>query len=124
MPRSRRPRTADRIDLLQGTLDLLILQTLQRGPLHGYAISDALRIRSREVLQVDAGALYPALHRLEREGSVTAAWTVAAETSQRIRVYRLTAHGRRRLGDERSKWQRMADAMTSVLSPDPQGDES
>src|SRR5262249_60016994 len=121
MPASKRNPSADRIEVLQGTLDLLILQTLQRGPLHGYAIAQALRVRSREVLQVDAGALYPALHRLEREGSVTAAWAVAPDTSQRIRVYRLTARGRRRLVDERSKWQRMADAIAGVLTPDPPG---
>ena len=84
---STRRRTADRIELLQGTLDLLILQTLQRGPLHGYAISQHLRLRSRDVLQVDTGALYPALHRLERGRSVTAAWTTAAETGQRVIAY-------------------------------------
>src|SRR5262249_54436947 len=124
MPASKRNPSADRIEVLQGTLDLLILQTLQRGPLHGYAIAQALRVRSREVLQVDAGALYPALHRLEREESVTAAWTVATETSQRVRVYRLTARGRRRLADERSKWQRMAGAMASVLSLESLENES
>jgi transcriptional regulator len=117
-------KTAERIDLLQGTLDLLILQTLQRGPLHGYAIAQTLRIHSREVLQVDAGALYPALHRLERERSVKATWTVAPDTNQRIRVYRLTALGRRRLADERSRWRRMTDAMAGVLSLHLQEDES
>lgn len=112
---ARRP-TLDRIELLQGTLDLLILQTLQRGPLHGYAISQHLRLRSRDVLQVDTGALYPALHRLERDRAVAAAWTTATDTGQRVRVYRLTPRGRRRLTDERSRWQRMADAMAGVLS--------
>jgi transcriptional regulator len=112
---TRRP-TADRIELLQGTLDLLILQTLQRGPLHGYAITQHLRLRSRDVLQVDTGALYPALHRLERGRSVAATWTTAADTGQRVRVYRLTPRGRRRLTDERSRWQRMTDAMSGVLS--------
>jgi PadR family transcriptional regulator, regulatory protein PadR len=113
---SKRKATANRIELLQGTLDLLILQTLQRGPLHGYAISQHLRVRSRDAFQVDTGALYPALHRLEREGSVAATWTIAGDTGQRVRVYRLTPRGRRRLADERSRWQRMSAAMYGVLS--------
>jgi PadR family transcriptional regulator PadR len=114
---SKRLPTADRIDVLQGTLGLLILQVLQHAPRHGYAITQAIRIRSREVLQIDTGALYPALHRLERERLVAAAWTTAGDTGQRIRVYRLTARGRRRLADERSRWQRMTDAMAGVLAP-------
>jgi transcriptional regulator len=114
---TRRP-TADRIELLQGTLDLLILQTLLRGPLHGYAISQSLRLRSRDVLQVDTGALYPALHRLERGRSVASTWTTAPGTGQRVRVYRLTPRGRRRLTDERSRWRRMMDAMSGVLAED------
>jgi PadR family transcriptional regulator PadR len=114
---SKRLPTADRIEVLQGTLGLLILQTLQHGPRHGYAIAQAIRIRSREALQIDTGALYPALHRLERERAVAAGWTIASDTGQRIRVYRLTERGRRRLTDERSRWQRMSDAMAGVLAP-------
>jgi len=115
--------TADRIEVLQGTLDLLILQTLQRGALHGYAIAQAINVRSREVLQVDAGALYPALHRLERNRSVSASWTTAADSGQRVRAYRLTARGRRRLTDERSRWQRLSEAMAGVLTPHRLEDE-
>src|SRR5215471_10840876 len=111
----RHRATADRIEILQGTLDLLILQTLQRGALHGYAIAQAINVRSREVLQIDAGALYPALHRLERDRSVRASWTTAADSGQRVRAYRLTARGRRRLTDERSRWRRMSEAMAGVL---------
>src|SRR5215471_15815727 len=100
---SRRAASGDRIEVLQGTLAMLILQTLQRRPLHGYAIAQAIRLRSRELLQIDTGALYPALHRLERERAVVASWAVADDTGQRIRVYRLTARGMRRLRDERSR---------------------
>jgi PadR family transcriptional regulator PadR len=121
---SKRVSTVDRIEVLQGTLGLLILQTLQRGPCHGYAIAQTIRVRSREALQIDTGALYPALHRLERERAVAAAWTIADDTGQRIRVYRLTERGRRRLTDERSKWQRMSDAMAGVLAPYSQENES
>ena len=82
-------RSAARIDLLQGTLDLLVLETLRWGPQHGYGISHAIRAQSDDVLQVDTGSLYPALHRLERQGWVRAEWTVS-ENKQRTRVYRLT----------------------------------
>jgi PadR family transcriptional regulator PadR len=121
---SKRLPTADRIEVLQGTLGLLILQTLQQGPRHGYAIVQAIRLRSREVLQIDTGALYPALHRLERARAVAATWTIADDTGQRIRVYRLTERGRRRLTDERSRWQRMSDAMAGVLAPHSKEHES
>lgn len=116
--------TRDRMEVLQGTLLLLILQTLQHGPRHGYAIVQAIRLRSREVLQIETGALYPALHRLERERAVSASWTIADDTGQRIRVYRLTKRGRRRLEDERSKWQRMSEAMANILGPHRQENES
>ena len=120
----KRPPAPDRMEVLQGTLLLLILQTLQRGPLHGYAIAQAIRLRSREVLQIETGALYPALHRLARERAVSASWTIADDTGQRIRVYRLTRRGRRRLDDERSKWRRMSDAMADILGPHRQENES
>lgn len=120
----KRSPAPDRMDVLQGTLGLLILQTLQHGPRHGYAIVQAIRLRSRDVLQIETGALYPALHRLEREKAIAAAWTTADDTGQRIRVYRLTRRGRRRLTEERSKWQRMSDAMADILSPKAQENES
>src|SRR5213082_749165 len=110
-----RRRTDARIDLLQGTLDLLILETLRWAPLHGYGISQAMRARSSEVLQVDTGSLYPALHRLERQGWVRAGWTVS-ENKQRTRVYRLTAAGRRHLAGERSRWEQLSAAIASILN--------
>ena len=87
-------RYENRIELLQGTLDLLILQTLQWGPQHGYGIAQAIRANSSDVLQVDTGSLYPALHRLERKRWIAAAWKVS-DNKQRTRVYRLTTAGRR-----------------------------
>jgi PadR family transcriptional regulator PadR len=104
----------NRIELLQGTLDLLILQTLQLGPRHGYGISQAIRMDSGERLQVDTGSLYPALHRLERQGWINAEWK-QSENNQRTRVYRLTAAGKKQLVAERSKWEQLTDAMASVL---------
>jgi transcriptional regulator len=108
-------RGRDRIDLLQGTLDLLVLQTLQWGPQHGYGIAQAIRAGSSDVLQVDTGSLYPALHRLERRKWIAATWKVS-ENKQRTRVYRLTAAGRRQLVSERSRWQTLVDAMAGVLA--------
>ncbi len=108
------PRGQTRIELLQGTLDLLILQTLRFGPQHGYGIAQLLRSRSSGVLQVDTGSLYPALHRLDRQGLVAAEWTTS-EQRQRVRTYRLTPAGRKRLSAERSKWEDFAFAIASVL---------
>jgi len=108
-------RYKDRIDLLQGTLDLLVLQTLRWGPQHGYGISQAIRVNSSDVLQVDTGSLYPALHRLEAEGWIAAEWKVS-ENKQRVRVYRLTASGRKQLASERSRWSQLSDAITGVLA--------
>ena len=102
------------IELLQGTLDLLVLQTLTWGPQHGYGIAHAIRAGSRETLQVDTGSLYPALHRLEREGSVASEWKVS-ENKQRVKVYRLTPAGRKKLTQERSRWERLLEAMAGVL---------
>ncbi|HWB18023.1 MAG TPA: PadR family transcriptional regulator [Vicinamibacterales bacterium] len=113
-------RYETRIELLQGTLDLLILQTLQWGPRHGYGITTAIRANSGDTLQVDTGSLYPALHRLERQGWVSATWTVA-ESKQRVREYRLTAKGRRQLTAERSKWERLQAAIAGVLNPQKTG---
>jgi len=107
-----RPKT----DLLPGTLDLLILRTLQWGPQHGHGIGVALRASSDDVLQIDHGSLYPALHRLERQGWVDAAWKLTANR-QRAKFYRLTPAGRRRLTAERSRWQRVSEAIVRVLGP-------
>ncbi len=107
-------RYETRIELLQGTLDLLILQTLQWGPRHGYGITTAIRAHSKDALQVDTGSLYPALHRLERQGWVSAAWVIS-DTKQRVREYRLTAKGKRQLGVARSRWERLQAAIAGVL---------
>ena len=114
------PSYRNRIELLQGTLDLLILQTLQWGPRHGYAIGQVIRTESGERLQVDTGSLYPALHRLERQKWIRAEWTVS-ERNQRTRVYALTAAGRRHLLAERSRWERLSAAIGTILAH-PAGD--
>ena len=109
------PSSATRLDLLQGTLDLLVLQTLRWGPRHGYGIAQMIRAGSRDALQVDTGSLYPALHRLERQGAITADWETS-ENRQRVRVYRLTAAGRRQLAAERSKWEKLTEAIAGVMA--------
>ncbi len=113
-PMAKHDRYQNRIELLQGTLDLLILQTLQWGPQHGYGISQAIRTYSGEVLQVDTGSLYPALHRLERQRLVQAEWKVS-DNKQRARFYRLTAAGKKQLISERSRWEQLSDAIRGVL---------
>ena len=109
-------RYQNRIELLQGTLDLLILQTLQWGPQHGYGISQAIRNTSDDRLQVDTGSLYPALHRLEHQKWIAASWKTS-DNNQRTRVYRLTAAGKRQLASERSCWAELSEAMAAVLNP-------
>ena len=103
-----------RLDLLQGTLDLLILRTLQAGPQHGWAISERIQQVSEQVLQVNQGSLYPALHRLEHRGWIAAEWGVS-ELGRRARFYRLTAAGRKKLETERQSWERFTAAMGRVL---------
>jgi transcriptional regulator len=109
-------RYQNRIELLQGTLDLLVLQTLQWGPRHGYGISQAIRAGSGEVLQVDTGSLYPALHRLERQKWVSSEWQVS-ENNQRVKIYRLTAAGKKQLMAERSRWEQLSVAIAGILNP-------
>lgn len=101
-------------DLVQGTLDLLILRTLAREPLHGWAIAQRIQQLSSDVLQVNQGSLYPALQRLERQGWITAAWGMS-ETNRRARFYTLTAPGKRRLEEERADWNRLSAAISLVL---------
>lgn len=108
-----------RIELLQGTLDMIVLQSLRWGPRHGYGLVQLIRTNSRGVLQVDTGSLYPALHRLEREGSIEANWEVS-ENRQRVRVYRLTPSGRKRLAAERSRWEQLSDAIAGIFTPPTQ----
>ena len=106
----------ERIELLQGTLDLLILRTLVLGPAHGHAIAKAIEFRSDEVLQVEQGSLYPALHRLIRRGWI-AAEEGTSENNRRAKFYRLTAAGRRQLTLETSKWDKFATAIARILRP-------
>jgi PadR family transcriptional regulator, regulatory protein PadR len=109
-------RYQNRIELLQGTLDLLILQTLQWGPRHGYGISQAIRANSGEVLQVDTGSLYPALHRLEGRKWISSDWKIS-ENKQRVKVYRLTAAGKKQLAAERTRWEQLTEAVGGILNP-------
>lgn len=109
-------RYQNQIELLQGTLDMLILQTLQWGPRHGYALSQSIRTNSGEILKVDTGSLYPALHRMEKQKLISAEWKVS-ENNQRTRVYRLTVKGKKQLLSERSRWSQLSDAIAGVLNP-------
>ena len=112
----KRERYQNRIELLQGTLDLLILQTLLWGPQHGYGISQNIRANSGEVLHVDTGSLYPALHRLNKQAWISSEWRVS-ENKQRVKIYRLTAQGRKQLISERSRWEQLLQAMAGILNP-------
>jgi transcriptional regulator len=110
-----RKRYRNPIEMLQGTLDLLILQTLQWGPQHGYGIARSLRSRSNELFRIETGSLYPALHRLERKKWIAAGWKVS-ENQQRVRVYRLTASGRKQLLTKRSRWESFTAAIAAILN--------
>jgi len=107
--------TQDRLDLPQGTLDLLILKALAAGPMHGWAISERLHQVSRETLQVAQGSLYPALHRLERQGWISAEWG-ASDNNRKAKYYALTRAGRRQLASETESWQRLVTAVQYVLT--------
>ena len=106
----------ERVEMLQGTLDLLILRTLQLGPLHGYAIAKAIQFKSDDVLQVEEGSLYPALHRLIKRGWI-AFEAGTSENNRQANFYRLTTQGRRQLRLETSKWEKLARAIARVLRP-------
>ena len=106
------------VDLLQGTLDLLILQTLLFGPRHGHAIAKSIEQTSQDVLRVDHGSLYPALQRLERRGWITAEWGTS-ENNRRARFYSLTTTGRKQLAVETSRWNRLVDSIARVMEPGP-----
>jgi PadR family transcriptional regulator, regulatory protein PadR len=103
-----------RLGLLQGTLDMMVLRTLQSGPVNGYEIAKAIERLSDNVLEVDHGSLYPALHRLEKSGLITGQWEISS-TNRRARFYRLTPAGRKQLTIERSQWEQMAAAITRVM---------
>lgn len=106
----------ERLELLQGTLDLLILRTLLPGPAHGHAIAKYIQRTSEDLLQVETGSLYPALHRLEAQGWIAASWELS-DKGKRAKFYRLTPRGRKRLASEQSKWQKFSRAMGLVLDP-------
>ena len=106
-------------DLLQGTLDLLILKALQRGPIHGFGISLQIRQMSQDMLQVEQGSLYPALYRLEEQGWIAAEWGVS-DNNRRAKYYTLTAAGRRRLREETAGWNRLASAISAALNTTPE----
>ena len=105
----------NRIELLQGTLDMLILKTLQWGTQHGYGISQALRATSAEVLQVETGSLYPALHRLERQGWVTSEWK-QSESNQRAKFYKITTLGKKQLASDYERWGRMVATIEGIMT--------
>jgi PadR family transcriptional regulator PadR len=113
---AKQERYQNRIELLQGTLDMLILRTLQWGPQHGHGIGQAIRANSGELLQVETGSLYPALHRLERQGWLSSEWNVS-EKNQRAKYYQLTRAGKKQLLAEQSKWDLFVKAITGVMKP-------
>jgi transcriptional regulator len=107
---------SSRLELLQGTLDLLILRTLLGGPAHGHSIAKHIQRTSEDLLQVETGSLYPALHRLEAKGWIAASWNLS-DKGKRARFYRLTPLGRKQLAAEQSKWEAFARAMGLILNP-------
>jgi transcriptional regulator len=106
-----------RIDLLQGTLDMLILRTLLIGPAHGHQIGKHIQQTTDDILQVQHGSLYPALHRLEEKGWVTSKWETAPDRNREFKCYRLTTAGRKQLLQEESKWKKMARAVAQIMWP-------
>jgi PadR family transcriptional regulator, regulatory protein PadR len=104
--------------LLQGTLDLLILHSLSRGSLHGYAIAQTIHLLSDEVLRVEEGSLYPALYRLELDGAITAAWGVS-ENNRKAKYYEITRKGRKMIAEQQQTWERLSTAVDRVLAREP-----
>lgn len=109
-----------RAELLQGTLDMLVLQTLRWGPQHGYGIGQAIRTASRDAFHVETGSLYPALHRLEKRGFVMSEWKVSGN-NQRAKYYRLTAAGRKQLVSAHSRWRQLVAAVAALMRPREEG---
>ena len=116
MPRRESPLQGE---MLQGTLDLLILQTLVLGPAHGHTIAHAIEQRSEDVLQIEHGSLYPALHRLQNRGWITAFWGTS-ENNRKAKYYRLTPEGKRQLAAQTSRWEQVARAINRILNPIPE----
>jgi transcriptional regulator len=114
--------SSERVELLQGTLDMLILRTLVFGPAHGHQIAKHIQRTTDDVLQVEHGSLYPALHRLERKGWVAAKWEVAGKDLKReFKYYRLTSKGKKQLAAEESRWKQLAGAIARVMGPAKEG---
>src|SRR5687767_2044701 len=113
---SARDHHQNRIELLQGTLDMLILQTLRWGTQHGYGISQAIRLGSSDAFQLETGSLYPALHRLEKRGWIKSEWKTS-ENNQRAKYYQLTPEGRKQLTSERARWNRFVEAVAALMKP-------
>ena len=115
-----KPRnTVEKTALLQGTLDMLILRTLLFGPAHGHQIAKHIQRATEDVLQVEHGSLYPALHRMERKGWIISKWQMAKERNREFKYYRLTPAGRKQLAREESKWKQLAAAVATVMWPAP-----
>ena len=106
----------ERLELLQGTLELMILQTLQWGPMHGHGIGQAIRASSQDAIQVEHGSLYPALHRLEKRGWLAAEWKIS-EANRKARYYKLTPMGKKQLAAEQSKWRMLVRAVARTMRP-------
>jgi PadR family transcriptional regulator, regulatory protein PadR len=113
--------SSDRIDLLQGTLDMLILRTLLFGPAHGHEIAKHIQRTTDDLLQIEHGSLYPALHRLERKGWLSAKWETAKNGKREFKYYRLTPAGKKQLAAEESKWKQMTRAIAQVMWPAEEG---
>ena len=111
-----------RLELLQGTLDMLVLRTLQWGPRHGHGIGQTIRAQSDDLLKVETGSLYPALHRLEKRGWLASEWGVS-EANQRAKYYRLTEDGKAQLLRERDRWSQLVHAIGRIMNPAAAGDE-
>jgi transcriptional regulator len=117
-----KPSDDRRLELLQGTLDMLVLRILQWGPQHGHGIGQAIRTQTDDLLKVETGSLYPALHRLEKRGWLKAQWAMS-EANQRAKYYRLTPAGHAQLSRERDKWSQLVDAIGRILNPAPASKE-
>ena len=121
LPTTMAKESPDRIELLQGTLDMLILRTLLFGPAHGHQIAKHIQRTTEDLLQVEHGSLYPALRRLERKGWIASKWEVAKDRNREFKFYRLTPAGKRQLAAEESKWKQLTAAIARIMWPAAEG---
>jgi PadR family transcriptional regulator PadR len=117
----RRAASSERLELLQGTLDMLVLRTLRFGPGHGHSIATFIAQTTDDVLKVEHGSLYPALHRLVKQRLITARWETPKGVTRQLKIYRLTPKGRARLAAEASKWERLSNAIGRIMQPAREG---